>query len=369
MARDDYYKTLGVPRDAKAEDIKKAYRKLARKYHPDVNPGNADAEEQFKRISEAFDVLSDPKKREIYDRYGFYSESAERMGGQDAAGFDFSGWSGGGSSSFRDIFAELFGGGRTTTTRSAPTQAQRGEDIEYPLSISFEEALRGLTTNITIDRMEPCATCSNTGQGRGGPVTCTQCNGTGQAMGRLPRPCAQCGGSGRLAAVCETCRGKGVIHKRETLRNIKIPAGVDTGSRVRVAGKGNAGLRGGPVGDLFIVTKVGDHPFFTRKGDNLYCTLPITVPEAALGARIEVPTIDGPTVMRIPPGTQSGQKFRLRERGVPSLRGNARGDQFVEVRIVLPAVISEETKKVLGEYARLNPENPREHLVDVEKTT
>jgi DnaJ-class molecular chaperone len=180
--------------------------------------------------------------------------------------------------------------------------------------------------------------------------------------GRSSGVCRDCGGSGRVATVCETCRGRGTIERRETLRNVKIPAGVDTGSRVRVAGKGHAGKNGGPAGDLYIVTKVGDHPFFTRKGDNLYCTVPITVPEAALGAKIEVPTIDGSTVMRIPPATQSGQKFRLRERGAPSLRGNARGDQFVEVRIVLPGVISEETKKVLAEYARLNPDNPRAHL-------
>jgi DnaJ-class molecular chaperone len=162
--------------------------------------------------------------------------------------------------------------------------------------------------------------------------------------------------------VCEVCRGRGVVERRETLRNVKIPAGVDTGSRVKVAGKGNAGRRGGPPGDLYIITRVGDHPFFTRKGDNLYCTVPVTVPEAALGAKIEVPTIDGKTIMRIPPGTQSGQKFRLRERGVPSLRGNARGDQFVEVKMVLPSVISEETKKILAEFARLNPENPRDSV-------
>jgi DnaJ-class molecular chaperone len=174
--------------------------------------------------------------------------------------------------------------------------------------------------------------------------------------------CRDCGGTGRTASICEICRGRGATERRETLRNVKIPAGVDTGSRVRVAGKGHAGKRGGAAGDLYIVTKVGEHPFFTRKGDNLYCTVPITVPEAALGAKIAVPTIDGSTVMRIPPSTQSGQKFRLRERGAPSLRGNARGDQFVEVKIVLPGVISEETKKILAEYARLNPDNPRAHL-------
>lgn len=344
MARDDFYKVLGVARDAKPEDIKKAYRRLARKFHPDVNPGKKDAEDQFKKISEAFDVLSDPKKREIYDRYGTYSEATERMAQEGGGpGFDFSGF---GASSFRDIFSDLFSGGGpgagfrpppgVRAAQPEPPQPKRGEDIEYPLSISFDEALRGLTTNITISRSEACAECGGTGQVRNAP------------------------------AACPSCRGRGAVEKRDVIRNVKIPPGVDTGSRVRVAGKGHAGKRGGPSGDLFIITKVSDHPFFTRKGDNLYCSIPVTVPEAALGAKIDVPTIDGPTVMRIPPGTQSGQKFRLRDRGVPSLRGNVRGDQFVEVRIVLPSVISEETKKVLAEFARLNSENPRANLPGIE---
>ncbi len=347
MARDDFYKVLGVARDAKPEDIKKAYRRLARKFHPDVNPGKKDAEDQFKKISEAFDVLSDPKKREIYDRYGTYSEATERMAQEGGGpGFDFSGF---GASSFRDIFSDLFSGGGGAgagpgfrppaggrMSPPEPPQPKRGEDIEYPPSISFEEALRGLTTNITIGRSEVCPECGGTGQVRNAP------------------------------AVCPACRGRGTAEKRDVIRNIKVPPGVDTGSRVRVAGKGHAGKRGGPSGDLFIITKVAEHPFFTRKGDNLYCTIPVTVPESALGAKIEVPTVDGPTIMRIPPGTQSGQKFRLRDRGVPSLRGNVRGDQFVEVRIVLPPVISEETKRVLAEFARLNPENPRASLPGTE---
>jgi DnaJ-class molecular chaperone len=345
MARDDFYKVLGVARDAKPEDIKKAYRRLARKFHPDVNPGKKDAEDQFKKISEAFDVLSDPKKREIYDRYGTYSEATERMAQEGGGpGFDFSGF---GASSFRDIFSDLFSGGGAQGAgfrpapgarqpQPEPPQPKRGDDIEYPLSISFDEALRGLTTNITISRSEACADCGGTGQVRNAP------------------------------AVCPACRGRGTVEKRDVIRNVKIPPGVDTGSRVRVAGKGHAGKRGGPSGDLFIITKVSEHAFFTRKGDNLYCTIPVTVPEAALGAKIDVPTIDGPTVMRIPPGTQSGQKFRLRDRGVPSLRGNVRGDQFVEVRIALPSVISEETKKILAEFARLNAENPRANLPGIE---
>jgi molecular chaperone DnaJ len=362
MAREDYYKTLGVPRSAKPDEIKKAYRRLARKYHPDVNPGDKKAEDQFKRISEAFEVLSDPKKREIYDRYGSYSESA---GGPGAgAAYDFSGF---GATSFKDIFSELFGGGRSSSsggsrgrTATSP-QPIRGEDIEYPLEITFLEAIRGTTVNVTVTASEACDRCSNTGQARGPQSTCQACAGMGTVPGDAT-PCRDCGGTGRRGPSCEVCRGRGVVAKREPLRNVKIPHGVDTGSRVRVTGKGYMGKFGGSPGDLFIVTKVGDHPVFTRKGDNLYCTVPVTVPEAALGARIEVPTVEGKTVMRIPPATQSGQKFRLRERGVPSLRGNARGDQFVEVKIMLPAVISEETKKILSEFARLNTENPRRDM-------
>jgi molecular chaperone DnaJ len=366
MAKDDYYKLLGVARTAKADEIKKAYRRLARKFHPDVNPGDHGAEEQFKKISEAFDVLSDPKKREVYDRFGHYSEAAERGAAQGAPNFDFSNL---GGSSFRDIFADLFGGGSrggasgsSRPRGQAPAQPQRGEDIEYPLAISFQDALRGTTADITFTRSEPCGACASTGQGKGAPATCGACGGTGQMPSRFGVPCQECGGAGRRAPACPACRGAGAVGKRDMLKGVRIPAGVDTGSRVRVAGKGHAGRTGGATGDLFIVTKVGEHPFFTRKGDNLYCTVPVTVPEAALGAKIEVPTVDGKTVMRIPPGTQSGQKFRLRERGAPSLRGNARGDQFVEVKVMLPAVISEETKKVLAEYARLNPENPRREM-------
>lgn len=362
MAKDDYYKVLGVSRTAKPEEIKKAYRRLARKYHPDVNPGDKAAEEQFKKISEAFDVLSDPKKREVYDRFGHYSEAAER-GAAQAPNFDFSSF---GGTSFRDIFADLFGGGRAAENAKPrgqqASQPQRGDDVEYPLAISFEDALKGTTADITITRTEPCGSCANTGRGRGAASTCGVCGGTGQLPGRFGAVCAECGGAGKRQPVCPDCRGKAVVPKRETLRGLKVPAGVDTGSRVRVAGKGHAGKNGGATGDLFIITKVGEHPFFTRKGDNIYCTVPITVPEAALGARIEVPTVDGKSMMRIPPGTQSGQKFRLRERGAPSLRGNARGDQFVEVRITLPSVISEETKKVLAEFAKLNPENPRREM-------
>jgi molecular chaperone DnaJ len=377
MAKEDFYKILGVKRDAKPDEIKKAYRRLARKYHPDVNPGDKAAEERFKQMSEAFDVLSDPKKRAVYDRFGQYSDNladaAARGGGaaytQTGTPFDFSGFdwgstsSAGGSSSFRDIFADLFGAGKVEREPPRP-QPRRGADIEMPLSISFEEAITGLTTNITVNRSEQCPRCHGAGDTGGSPTTCPTCNGTGQvqrAGGRLrfSQECPDCNGSGKRRPPCAVCHSNGTVPKTETVK-VRIPAGVDTGSRVRIPAKGEGGRLGAPPGDLYIITNVGRHPHFTRKGDNIYVTVPITVPEAALGAKIEVPTVEGKAQLRIPPGTQSGQKFRLRRRGAPSLRdATAHGDQFVEVQVVLPKVISEETKELLRKYSQMNSENPR----------
>jgi DnaJ-class molecular chaperone len=301
MTKKDYYAALGVSRSAKPEEIKKAYRKLARKYHPDVNPNDKAAEEKFKEISEAFDILSDEKKRGIYDKFGYYSDNITPEAAAGAGyGFDFSRFE---ASNFQDIFSDIFSNLRGQGSQ-VYTQPERGADLESPISISFDEAMRGTTISVDIPR--------STG--------------------------------------------------RETI-SVKVPAGVDTGSRIRVAGKGNNGMFGGVAGDLYIVTNVGSHPYFKRKGDNIYCTIPITVPEAALGAKIEVPTIEGKARLKIPPGTQSGQQFRLREKGAPSLRGGGmRGDQYVEVKIVLPKVISEETKELLHEYAKKNSENPRAEM-------
>ena len=380
MAKQDYYQILGVKRDAKPEEIKKAYRKLARKYHPDVNPGDKSAEERFKLTTEAHDVLSDPKKRSIYDRFGQYSDNladaatrgAGPTSGRTSPGFDFSGFDwgtttstsgGGGGTSFRDIFADLFGGSTKEAEPPRP-QPQRGADIEMPLSLSFEEAIQGLTTNITVNRSEQCSRCNGAGD-IGGPVmVCPTCKGTGQvqrAGGRLrfSQECPDCGGSGRRRSPCSLCKGKGTTPKMETVK-VRIPAGVETGSRVRIPGKGEGGRLGAPAGDLHIITNVGQHKHFSRKGDNIYVTVPITVPEAALGAKIEVPTVEGKAQLRIPPGTQSGQKFRLRQRGAPSLKSpGARGDQFVEVHVTLPKIISEETKELLRQYGKINSENPR----------
>lgn len=367
MAKDDYYKTLGVERTATADEIKKAYRRLARKYHPDVNPGDKSAEEKFKHLSEAFDVLSDVKKREIYDRHGTYSDNIGEANAQGGfSGFDFGGFSnfGGG---FSDIFSDLFGSRRNAGTQTAPSQqALKGADIEYPLALTFEEAVQGKTDTVVISRNEVCSRCSGSGDMGGAATTCGRCQGTGKITnqnGRLQfkSSCPDCQGTGRSRTPCAVCTGKGTLPKTESIK-VRIPPGVDAGSRVRVPNKGHAGSMGGGVGDLYIITNVGEHAYFTRKGDNIYCTVPITVPEAAMGAKIEVPTVSGKAVLRIPPGTQSGQKFRLREKGVPSLRGNVCGDQYVEVRIVLPKIISEDTKNILREYARLNPENPRAEM-------
>jgi molecular chaperone DnaJ len=381
MAKEDYYQVLGLKRDAKPDEIKKAYRRLARKYHPDVNPGDKGAEERFKLITEAHDVLSDEKKRKVYDRFGSYSDNladaAARGAGPTPGGagrgpinFDFEGFdwgsaaggSTGGGSSFRDIFADLFGGGKE---KEPPrVQPQRGADIEMPLALSFEESINGLTTNITVNHSEQCTRCNGAGDTGGPVVTCSTCKGTGQVQrsgGRLrfAQECTDCGGTGKRRQPCSLCKGKGVTPKTETVK-VRIPAGVDTGSRVRIPGKGEGGRMGAPPGDLFIITNVGRHKYFTRKGDNIYVTVPITVPEAALGAKIEVPTVEGKAQLKIPPGTQSGQKFRLRERGAPSLRNpQARGDQFIEVQVTLPKVISEETKDLLRRYTQLNPDNPR----------
>ena len=385
MAKKDYYQILGVKKDAKADDVKKSYRRLARKHHPDVNPNDKGSEDKFKEVQEAYDVLSDEKKRKVFDRFGYYADNLNAdapfggaagatpsggAGGFDFSGFDFSTSGGptGGGSSFRDIFSDLFsggGGGRTAAPPEPPRALpKKGRDIEIPLALSFEESFTGLTTNITVNRSEQCSRCQGAGDTGGPVVTCPTCKGTGQVMrtgGRLQfsQNCPDCEGTGRRREPCLLCNGKGVTPKTEQVK-IRIPAGVDTGSRVRIPKKGHGGRLGAEPGDLFILTNVGKHPFLTRKGDNVYITVPITVSEAALGTKIEVPTVEGKAHLKIPSGTESGQKFRLRERGFPSLRNpSLRGDQFVEVKITLPRVISEETKDVLRQFEKLNPENPR----------
>ena len=361
MNRQDFYKTLGVTRGASLDDIRRSYRKLARKYHPDVNPGDRAAEERFKKISEAYEVLSDPKKREIYDAYGTYSENyrprPDAGGGFDFSGFDFSEF---GRSGFSDFFTRMFQG-------RPDTQRPQGSDLEYQISMSFDDALKGLRTLIAYDRMELCRSCRGSGKASTGQAgTCTLCGGTGklaQMRGRtrLLTDCHRCGGTGSNSQPCPSCSGQGRT-RSPTRLEVRIPAGVQNGSRIRFGGKGDVGLGGTPTGDLYVVAKVTPHPFFERKGDNIYCKVPVTVTEAALGAKIQVPTVEGRTLLKIPPGTQGGQKFRLREKGAPSLRAARRGDQFVEVRVVVPKVADERSKELLRELARLNPADPRTGL-------
>jgi molecular chaperone DnaJ len=406
----DYYGTLGVKKTATADEIRKAFRKNARKYHPDVNPNDKKAEEKFKEISEANDVLSDEKKRKIYDQLGFYSdnidpaaaEAASRGGyggsaassgygrqqtggraGQevpfDFGGFDFSDFQagqggrgaqqeqgGGFGGSFKDIFSGMFNGGR-----QAARGPQAGTDLEYQVSVDFWTAVRGGVTRLEIQRQEICPTCKGKST-TGGSVECPECHGSGQVTqmgGRMKFniQCPRCGGSGKVQNSCATCDGEGVVTKREPLE-FRIKAGTRDGQRIRLAGKGNAGAHGGAAGDLFLIIKAGTHPVFGRSGDDIYVTVPVTMTEAALGAKIDVPTIDSHeggarTQLKIPPGTQTGQKLRLREKGVPSAaREGARGDQIVEVKIVVPKVQDERSKEILRELAKLNPEDVREDL-------
>jgi molecular chaperone DnaJ len=383
----DYYETLGVQRKAGAEEIRRAYKKLARKYHPDVNPGDKAAEERFKNVQEAYDVLGDNKKRQMYDQFGFYSDSGFATppppggGGAQGTQFDFSGFDfsdfanatggagagaggrrteGGG---FRDIFSQFFGRGGGEAEHA---HAEKGGDLEYVMAIDFWQAIKGTQARVNITRYEQCGTCHGTGSAGTGEVTCPQCKGTGQvsqmagAM-RFNLSCPRCGGSGRLRNACPTCGGDGRVTRTETVE-IRIPPGARDGSRLRVPGKGNAGTMGAPPGDLYITTKVEPHPFFRRDGDNIEITVPVTIWEAALGAKIEVPTIDGRAVLKIPQGTANGQKFRLREKGVLNSRTSQRGDQIVEVSLTAPDPRNERTRELLRELSKLQPEDPRAEM-------
>jgi molecular chaperone DnaJ len=359
----DYYRTLGVERKASSAEIKKAYRKLARKYHPDLNPGDRAAEAKFKEIQEAYSVLSDPKKREQYDQFGFVGvhppEGGERPPSSGFEGYDFSGY---GTSSFSDFFESIFGGG----ARAA--ESERGEDLHYSMRIGFEDAINGLQTRIQLTRMVACPQC----QGRGytqasGQRLCPACGGTGRAQMqrgfmKFSTACPVCQGTGvSRGEACPNCRGQGLIQKTELI-NVRIPAGVDSGSKVRVPEKGNAGRNGGPPGDLFILIEVAPHPLFRREGPNIYLKLPITVPEATLGAKIEVPTLSGRATIRIPPGTKSGQKFRLKEMGAPVPGRRAHGDEFVEVSIVPPPFEDQRIRELMKELEKLYGENPRDKM-------
>jgi molecular chaperone DnaJ len=364
MAKRDYYEVLGLRRGASEQDIKRAYRKLARKHHPDVNPGDKTAEGKFKEVTEAYEVLSDPEKRRQYEQFGHDGFSRATGGPQPGAGFggfDFGrvDFGPGGFGDLGDLFSGLFGGQHAQT--DAPT---RGEDVHYSLDINFVDAVRGVATEITVQKHAPCEVCGGSGAKPGSPLeTCPSCAGSGRRAGRGLRrtvePCPRCHGNGKISReACHACGGRGATLGTERIA-VKIPGGVDTGSRIRLQGKGEPGQNGGPPGDLYIVTRVRPHPVLERTGDNLQMEVPITITEAALGARIEVPTIDGVTTMRIPPETSSGQVFRLRGKGVPHLKGGGQGDQLVTVKIVAPKNLDVRAQELLREFARLNPDDPR----------
>lgn len=380
----DYYKILGVARTATAEDIKKSYRRLARKYHPDVSK-ESNAEEKFKEVQEAYDVLSDPKKREFYDQTGFYSDQAFQHGvenftaGAQSAGprpggvppdFDFSGFDfsdlGGGAgagrrasgASFSDLFSNIF-------RRQTAHAEEVGTDLEFQAEVPFWDAIRGAVLHLEVPHQERCPQCAGTGAGgRGG--TCPECGGSGQVQQSISGMkfnlrCQNCGGTGKTGAACPRCRGQGTVAVTEPLE-VRIKPGTREGARLRIAGKGNWGSKG--AGDLYVVVRVQPHPLFTRSGDDIYVKVPVSISEAALGAKITVPTIDGQAMLKVPPGTQSGQKFRMRERGVPSAQHEGvRGDQYVETQVTVPRVGDERSKEILRELAKLNPEDARAQIL------
>jgi molecular chaperone DnaJ len=394
----DYYAALGIKKSASQDDIRKAFRKLARKYHPDVNPGDKKSEEKFKEISEANDVLSDEKKRKIYDQFGFYSdqidpaqaEAAARggygfrnAGGSgggrqtssqevpfDFGGFDFSDFVGGagqqqqssGPGGFRDIFGGMFSGAGRKPSR-AP---QPGTDLEYQVPVDFWTAIRGGTVKLQITKQDVCPSCKGRAS-TGGPATCPECHGTGQVTQKagtmkFDLQCATCGGTGKVQNDCATCHGQGTVTHKETVE-VRIKPGTRDGQRIRLAGRGNAGSNGGAGGDLYLIVKAGSHPVFIRSADDIHVTVPVTIAEAALGSKIEVPTIDGRAQLKIPPGTQSGQKLRMREKGVPSAaHEGTRGDEIVEIEVAVPRVQDERSKEILRELAKLNPDDPRAQI-------
>jgi molecular chaperone DnaJ len=390
-SKKDYYETLGVGRTADADEIRKSYRKLARKFHPDLNPGDKAAEERFKKVQEAYDILSDENKKKVYDQYGFYADNippnggspaggsgagpnfegfdfaeflkqqqnAQRGGAGPTAGFEDERFSGGGSGGFKDIFSQFFGkgGGKQAV------HPERGADLEYGLNVDFWQSIKGTQVKLNISRQETCEVCHGSGAAGNNVVVCPECDGTGtvtQMAGAMKfnLTCNRCGGTGRLKNACPNCRGEGRLSRPDSVE-VRIPQGVASGSRLRVAGKGNAGTAGGPAGDLYITIRVEEHPFFKRDGDNIVIHIPLTVSEAGLGAKIEVPTIDGRALLKIPQGTQSGQKFRLREKGIFNGRKNTRGDEIVEVSLKAPDVRDERTRELLRELAQVQTEDVR----------
>ena len=360
----DLYVILGVEREATLADVKRAYKRLARKFHPDINPGDHRAAAQFRQISQAYETLSDPDRRRRYDTTGSAAE-----GGADATygfeGFDFTiSVLGDDAPTFGDLFADVFS--QREARRGAATP-ERGVDLHQSLTIEFDEAMTGGQRQVTVTRQEHCLTCNGVGRLDVDETRCLHCHGAGAVKSTrghmvFSKPCAHCDGSGRQQqARCPTCGGQQVEMRTEAL-TINLPPGLADEARIRVPGKGHAGRHGGENGNLYITVRVRPHPLFERDGDDLRLTVPIAIHEAALGAKIEVPSIDGPARLRVPPGTQSGQRFRIRERGVPSPRDGRRGDLVVEVRLVLPRLLDERSKELLREFGRINPADVRREL-------
>lgn len=348
VSKADYYQVLGVSKDASDQELKSAYRKLAMQYHPDRNPGNPEAEEKFKEASEAYQVLSDAQKRAAYDRYGHAGVSGNGPGGFDGNPFA-------GAQDISDIFGDLFGemfnmgggGGRRNS------RVRAGEDLRYDMTLEFEEAVFGKQTQVTIRRMEACGDCFGTGAASGhGPTTCAQCQGRGQVRYQqgfftIARTCNACGGTGSvIGEPCSTCKGDTRVPKERTIE-VKVPAGVEDGTRIRYGGEGDAGRFGGPKGDLYIVLTVKPHEFFTREGNELHCAVPVSFPQAALGAELEIPTLEGEVKLKVPEGTQSGKEFVIRGKGVPYLNEHGRGDLVVRVMVQTPKKLTKVQRELI----------------------
>jgi molecular chaperone DnaJ len=355
----DLYQVLGVRRSASVAEIRRAYQKAARQLHPDLNPGDPVAAQRFRGVSEAFEVLVDPHRRAAYDR----GEAVPRESSVPEVGFegfDFSAEVRVGSAGFQDIFAGVLHGQR----EAAREAARRGEDLEQSVRIAFDACFHPTPRRLHVVRLDRCAACGGAGALAMGPVPCPDCGGTGQVRshrGRMifSRRCAQCGGSGSLRArACARCAGEGRVMQSDWM-DVELPAGVDDGSRIRIPGAGNAGWRGGEPGDFVLVVHVDPHPFYRREGEDLHCEVPISITEAALGGHVEVQTPEGAVVIEIPAGTQAGQRFRLRKRGLPRLGDSGRGDLYVEARVWVPRVQDDESRELLREFARRHPENPR----------
>ncbi len=372
MATKDYYEILGVSRTAGEDEIKKAYRKLAMKHHPDRNPGDKESEQKFKEGSEAYAVLADKQKRAQYDQFG----RVEGMG-EPGAGFDFSNFGGGFGDIFGDIFSDLFGGGTGARGGGAGRRGpQRGSDLQYNMEVSFEQAAFGYQTELDIPRLETCGQCGGLGAKSSRDVeVCPTCQGTGQQRMQqgfftVATTCPRCRGEGRVVKnPCTQCKGAGRVRQHHKLR-VSVPAGVDTGARLKLSGEGEDGLNGGRKGDLYIAISVKPHPFFHREGVDLYCEVPISITTAALGGDLQVPTLDGKVELKIPAGTQNLRNFRLRGKGMPSVRGHGRGDQYCRVIVEVPSHLSARQRELLEEFERLEGEkNGRSHYPLIDRFT